>query len=255
MLGAMNRVASLLALLAATPSFSADPVYRAPQGGFAMPLSSPEAEAVCVVRPAALRDAAACEGIDVDALDAQLPAQTVAISILRFEDYATFLQVVKASETAQLLDERSMGDVLSGVKQAAEKRFPGMTLRGLTPGAAFDPVSTRAGRTVYGFLQELPAGTNGGNDRILGYVAQSGHQLYSVLVETPAASLDTVMPLAQQLVSGMELAPAPDPSDELAAALGRLVGMAAALGVTFALVGRWRRKRAARAGAVAPPAG
>jgi hypothetical protein len=254
MVVSMNHLVPLLALLAATPALAADPVYRAPEGGFVMPLSSPEAEAVCVVRPAALRDAAACEGIDVAALDAQLPAQTVAISILRFEDYATFLQVVRASETARPFDESSMGDFLRGVKQAAEKRFPGMTLRGLTPGAAFDPVSTRAGRTVYGFVQELPAGTNGGNDRILGYVAQSGHQLYSVLVETPAASLDTVAPLAQRLVSRMELAPAPNPSYDMGAALGRLVGMAIALGVTFTLVSRWRRKRAARAGAIPPSA-
>jgi hypothetical protein len=247
----MTRLTTALALLlAAAPALAATPVYRAPEDGFALPLGSEEAEAVCVVRPAALRDAAACEGIDVAALDAQLPAQTVGISILRFEDSAAFLQVVRVPQTARRLDESDMRGFLKGVQKASAQRFPGATQRGLTPGRDFDPIPTRAGRTVYGFVQELPAGANGGNDRILSYVALSGERLYSVLVETPAGSLDTVAPLARELVTRMELAPAPNPSYELGYAAGRLVGMLVFLGVGFTLVSRWRRSRAARA---APP--
>jgi hypothetical protein len=253
MMASMARLAPALALLlAATPALAGVPVYRAPEDGFALPLGSEGAEQVCVVRPAALRDAAACEGIDVAALEAALPEQTVAISILRFEDFASFLQVVRVPQTARRLDEDDMRGFLKGVQKASAQRFPGATQRGLTPGAEFDPISTQAGRTVYGFVQELPAGSNGGNDRILSYVALSGERLYSVLVETPAGSLDTVAPLARQLISRMELAPAADPSDELSAAAGRLVGMIVGLGVGFMLVRRWRRNRAARA--VPPPA-
>jgi hypothetical protein len=250
----MIRLAPALALflVAATPALAAAPVYRAPEDGFALPLGSEEAEQVCVVRPAALRDAAACEGIDIAALEAALPAQSVAFSILRFEDSAAFLQVVRLPQTARHLDEGGMRDFMKGIKKASAQRFPGATQRGLTPGAEFDPISTQAGRTVYGFVQELPAGSNGGNDRILSYVALSGERLYSVLVETPAGSLDSMAPLVRQLVTQMELAPAPDPSYELGYAFGRLVGMLVFLGVAFTLVRRWRRNRAARA--VPPPA-
>jgi hypothetical protein len=174
-----------------------------------MGLQLPGTKSVCVVRPASQRDAAACEGIDLDAVEASLPPSVVAYSVQNTADSDMGMQVVRMGKPKQELNDEAMTVLVGGARKGIAKVAPGATTGGLTKGADFDKVKTSDGGTAFRFLQVLPDGANDGYDRILSYVAVSGESLYTLRLELPAALLAQAVPASEKLVAAMRLTAAP----------------------------------------------
>jgi hypothetical protein len=216
---------------------------------------------VCVIRPAALRDAGSCEGLNLAAVEGSLDAKILVMAIARRPDWACTIAIM----AQPLGGPRPIGKdearkFLLGVRQGAERRSPkaGVKVRGLDGGDADHLVLN--GLQMLRYVIELPQmGTGPG--AMVNYTVVGRQEVVAVMFSAEAERLADVRRIAEAAILTLRM-PAPGEARwperaseggayQLGYVVGRALGMllvvALICGAVIAVV------RAARKGRAPPP--
>jgi hypothetical protein len=256
----MHRRSVFLAALSLLPVPALAAEYHDPGRDLRLSLDVADAQ-VCVVRPASLRVAAACEGLNLAAVEAGLDAKILLMAMARRQEWACTIAIMAqplAGRRPMAKDEAR--NFLRGVRQGAERQAKkgGVTVRGLEGGEADYLVLN--GLQVLRYVLELPE-IGSGPGAMVNYAVIGRQEVVAVMFSAEAARLADVRAIAEAMIKTLRMpttgeARWPERATEANAyQLGHAIGRAAGMLLVVALIcgAVILVVRAARKGRTPPP--
>lgn len=198
-------IAALLAFWAATLSGgpAAAATLGAPTMGLSLELRPPGA-LVCVIIPAAARDLAGCEGLDVAAIEAAVRSQAQVadqIAMVRFDDWG-FMVSVLTQPGVRLVASEDIAEYVDGMVRGISQLGVPAAVHGSAPGTTHDVLRVNGAPVARTRLEiSVPPGhALHETSRVVSYLFAGKDAMTTVSFTCAPANLSRMMPVAEAAI-------------------------------------------------------